>query len=165
MSMRKYKCFAIGMVWYGKVCGGYCQFRPQPPAATGAPSQTSTIPWVCYRRRNQWLRLALALFCPIPYHTRGGRQHLKCVDCMCGRVWVLFFWVGFQPRGCTHLRGSAVYSLTQTQFSGASATMAWHGMVQYGMAKEALEWWCPRFIKTITNGKLGRFIYFTDGYP
>ena len=22
-----------------------------------------TIPWVCYRRRNQWLRLALALFC------------------------------------------------------------------------------------------------------
>ena len=27
------------------------------------PSQTSTIPWVCYRRRNQWLRLALALFC------------------------------------------------------------------------------------------------------
>ena len=21
------------------------------------------IPWVCYRRRNQWLRLALALFC------------------------------------------------------------------------------------------------------
>ena len=27
------------------------------------PSQTSTIPWVCYRRRNQWLRLALASFC------------------------------------------------------------------------------------------------------
>ena len=26
-------------------------------------SDTSTIPWVCYRRRNQWLRLALALFC------------------------------------------------------------------------------------------------------
>ena len=22
-----------------------------------------TMPWVCYRRRNQWLRLALALFC------------------------------------------------------------------------------------------------------
>ena len=22
-----------------------------------------TIPWVCYRRRNQWLRRALALFC------------------------------------------------------------------------------------------------------
>ena len=21
------------------------------------------LPWVCYRRRNQWLRLALALFC------------------------------------------------------------------------------------------------------
>ena len=37
-----------------------------------------TIPWVCYRRRNQWLRLALALFCvpliwlarvTVPYHT------------------------------------------------------------------------------------------------
>ena len=35
-----------------------------------------TIPWVCYRRRNQWLRLALALFClpliwlaRVPYHT------------------------------------------------------------------------------------------------
>ena len=26
-------------------------------------SQTSTIPWVCYRRHNLWLRLALALFC------------------------------------------------------------------------------------------------------
>ena len=25
--------------------------------------QYHTIPWVCYRRRNQWLRLALALFC------------------------------------------------------------------------------------------------------
>ena len=37
--------------------------RTQPLAATGAPLQTSTIPWVCYRRRNQWLRLALALFC------------------------------------------------------------------------------------------------------
>ena len=42
--------------------------RTQPLTATGAPSQTSTIPyhtipWVCYRRRNQWLRLALALFC------------------------------------------------------------------------------------------------------
>ena len=22
-----------------------------------------TIPWVCYRRRNQWLRLALDVFC------------------------------------------------------------------------------------------------------
>ena len=41
-----------------------------------------TIPWVCYRRRNQWLRLALALFCLplmwlarvvylLPYHTMG----------------------------------------------------------------------------------------------
>ena len=37
--------------------------RTQPPMATGAPSQTATIPWVCYRRRNQWLRLALALCC------------------------------------------------------------------------------------------------------
>ena len=37
--------------------------RTQPLTATGAPSQTSTIPWLCYRRRNQWLRLALALFC------------------------------------------------------------------------------------------------------
>ena len=33
---------------------------------TGQVSVTDiyhTIPWVCYRRRNQWLRLALALFC------------------------------------------------------------------------------------------------------
>ena len=31
---------------------------------TGAPfADLYTIPWVCYRRRNQWLRLALALFC------------------------------------------------------------------------------------------------------
>ena len=41
----------------------------------------NTIPWVCYRRRNQWLRLALASFCLpliwlarvvyllVPYHT------------------------------------------------------------------------------------------------
>ena len=27
------------------------------------PLPYHTIPWVCYRRRNQWLRLVLALFC------------------------------------------------------------------------------------------------------
>ena len=31
-----------------------------PPKSRAGPF---TIPWVCYRRRNQWLRLALALFC------------------------------------------------------------------------------------------------------
>ena len=53
-----------------------------------------TIPWVCYRRRNQWLRLALALFClpliwlararaRVPYHTMftcsmsGGHSSLR----------------------------------------------------------------------------------------
>ena len=30
--------------------------------ADGAPRQTSTIPWVCCRRRNQWLRLALVWY-------------------------------------------------------------------------------------------------------
>ena len=25
--------------------------------------RTHAMPWVCYRRRNQWLRLALASFC------------------------------------------------------------------------------------------------------
>ena len=45
-----------------------CVQRPTYPpsmclqiATWSAP--TSTMPWVCYRRRNQWLRLALALFC------------------------------------------------------------------------------------------------------
>ena len=31
----------------------FSSVRTQPPTATGAPSQTSTMPWVCYRRRNQ----------------------------------------------------------------------------------------------------------------
>ena len=70
--------------------------RTQPPTATGTPSHTSTmpyhairllgprplvhlhrplpyhtIPWVCYCRRNQWLRLALALFClPLIWRAR-----------------------------------------------------------------------------------------------
>ena len=41
-----------------------CTFRP----TTFSSGQLAyhTIPWVCYRRRNQWLHLALALFCP--YH-------------------------------------------------------------------------------------------------
>ena len=42
--------------------------RPYPKldldaSAVRCPSQTSTMPWVCYRRRNQRLRLALASFC------------------------------------------------------------------------------------------------------
>ena len=35
-----------------QTCDG---FRP--------PWADCAMPWVCYRRRNQWLRLALALFC------------------------------------------------------------------------------------------------------
>ena len=41
---------------------GYPKLDPDASAAR-CPSQTSTIPWVCYRRRNQWPRLALASFC------------------------------------------------------------------------------------------------------
>ena len=45
---------------------------PPPPPLPPTPKKKEeekpknilgTIPWVCYRRRNQWLRLALALFC------------------------------------------------------------------------------------------------------
>ena len=54
----------------------------------------STIPWVCYRRRNQWLRLALALFClPLIWLARvvyltyveatvfGAGMNIGCDDC------------------------------------------------------------------------------------
>ena len=34
-----------------------------PAASYPATEFYHTMPWVCYRRRNQWLRLALALFC------------------------------------------------------------------------------------------------------
>ena len=39
---------------------------PGPGRFGGQVSVTDiyhTVPWVCYRRRNQWLRLALASFC------------------------------------------------------------------------------------------------------
>ena len=68
--------------------------RTQPLTATCAPSQTSTIPWACYRRRNQWLRLALALFClPLIWLARvvyltyveatvfGVGMHVGCDGC------------------------------------------------------------------------------------
>ena len=35
----------------------------RPPGIRHRHLPYHTIPWVCYRRRNQWLRLALALFC------------------------------------------------------------------------------------------------------
>ena len=81
------------MVWYGmvEVCegapvavSGWVLTGRSRLTATGAPSQTSTItyhtiptiPWVCYRRRSQWPRLALALCClpliwlaRVVYHT------------------------------------------------------------------------------------------------
>ena len=50
--------------------------RTQPLTATGAPSQTSTIPWVCYRRRNQWLRHT------IPYSMCLRLYHCLCL-CLC----------------------------------------------------------------------------------
>ena len=37
-----------------------------------------TIPWVCCRRRNQWLRWSLALLC-LPYHS----LHLPCASMLC----------------------------------------------------------------------------------
>ena len=64
------------------MCRAYLHRVPSLPYHT---IPYHTIPWVCYRRRNQWLRLALALFClpliwlarvvyllvgvAIPYHT------------------------------------------------------------------------------------------------
>ena len=52
------------------------------------------MPWVCYRRRNQWLRLALALFClPLTWLPRvaylahveatifGVGMNVGCDDC------------------------------------------------------------------------------------
>ena len=59
-----------------------------------APSQTSTMPWLCYRRRNQWLRLAIASFClPLTWLARvvclayaeatffGVGMNVGCDDC------------------------------------------------------------------------------------
>ena len=58
-----------------------------------------TIPWVCYRRRNQWLRLALALFClPLIWFSRvvyllvgvaegwGGRRGYACPCAVLGHA-------------------------------------------------------------------------------
>ena len=58
-----------------------------------------TIPWVCYRRRNQWLRLALASFClPLMWLARvvyllvgvaegwGGRRGHACPCAVLGHA-------------------------------------------------------------------------------
>ena len=38
-------------------------WTPRRPGIRHRHLPYHSIPWVCYRRRNQWLRLALALFC------------------------------------------------------------------------------------------------------
>ena len=44
-------------------------------------THASTIPWVCYRRRNQWLRLALALDYTMPTHAFFlFLLWLQCID-------------------------------------------------------------------------------------
>ena len=58
------------------------------------PYEYHAMPWVCYRRRNQWLRLALASFClPLMWLARvvylayveatvfGVGMNIGCDDC------------------------------------------------------------------------------------
>ena len=57
----------------------YRQFSSAP--CRTIPSQTSAAPyqWVCYRRRNQWLRLALASFC-LHLTWLARVVYLRCVE-------------------------------------------------------------------------------------
>ena len=84
-----------------------------------------TIPWVCYRRRNQWLRLALALFClPLTWLAR-----------------VVYLLVGV-AEGCGGWRGHAYPTIPHPANSAAAAagkgsqqcSMVWYGvdLVWYG---------------------------------
>ena len=87
-----------------------CHAMPCVPShaacmAARHPSQTSTMPWVCCRRRNQWLRLALASFVLLRC-LRGA-----CSQRLIMRAYMDFVWDRRLWRGWYHAMPCHVDSL------------------------------------------------------
>ena len=66
--------------WIGTVRGARGLFPVRVPPG-------HTIPWVCYRRRNQWLRLA-------PYHTMAMCMHVCTLACATVCLLCIFEQIG-----------------------------------------------------------------------
>ena len=92
------------------------------------------MPWVCYRRRNQWLRLALAFFClPLTWLARvvhllvgvaegwGGRRGHACPCAVLGHS-MLRHSVGV---------GVGVMRISRRRFVALLARRVFHAMFQF----------------------------------